>query len=184
MRIPTSKIYRAFEELDEFSDEQCERLMKRVQLDRASTTGMAGLVVCVVVVSLFVMGLFLWFMSELLDAQLRVLSMPMRPYFDLDAMVFSIVECITAVASGFLMRDHVLRKNLIAAIQLRIERVRCPNCKYILIGQRARNNMVTCPECGTSTSLGALGVTEKDLIPPTTHAEEIQQRVGATTSGI
>lgn len=35
MRIPLSKIYRAFPELDSFTDEQCKRFMKRIEVSGA-----------------------------------------------------------------------------------------------------------------------------------------------------
>lgn len=37
MRIPTHKIYRAFPELDRFSDEECERMMVRAGGGRFGT---------------------------------------------------------------------------------------------------------------------------------------------------
>lgn len=37
MRIPLNKVYRAFPELDQFSDEQCEVFVKRVLSVRIQT---------------------------------------------------------------------------------------------------------------------------------------------------
>ena len=178
MRIPTSKIYRAFEELDEFSDEQCERLMRRVRIDTGATSGMVGFVFLATILVFFTV----WFLLYLVPVEFRGLSMRLRPYFDLDMVIWFLTEAFAVAATGFATRDYILRKHLRAAIELRIERVRCPDCKYILIGQRPRNDMVACPECGTTTSLGALGVTANDLIPPTTPEEEVRQRVGERTA--
>ncbi len=44
---------------------------------------------------------------------------------------------------------------------------KCPHCGYSLIGQRARNDQVQCPECGRHTTLAQLGLdSPDDLAPP------------------
>ena len=44
---------------------------------------------------------------------------------------------------------------------------KCPHCGYSLIGQRARNDQVQCPECGRHTTLAQLGLdSADDLAPP------------------
>jgi hypothetical protein len=62
--------------------------------------------------------------------------------------------------------------------------VRCLDCRYILIGQRADGDAVTCPECGKVNRLLELGIAQEDLIPPKSEldwlsAEEAADRQGA-----
>ena len=59
------------------------------------------------------------------------------------------------------------------AMQSQIERIRCPSCKYVLLGQRVSGGAVICPECGAPTTLMHLGITEADLIPPTDGSEPV-----------
>lgn len=89
------------------------------------------------------------------------------------------VGLLMPALSAMLVRDVLLRRALKKAIELKVERVRCRQCEYILIGQRAFKDAVTCPECGNTATLESLGITEDDLIPPNSVEEEMERRVGA-----
>ncbi|MCP3904632.1 MAG: hypothetical protein GY715_13480 [Planctomycetes bacterium] len=152
MRIPTSKIYRAFPELDHLSDEQCERLLVRTRNDELPQT--FRLLVCVAVGSVTLLMSFSLFMTFVRDD--GSLS---------DLVLLVAIPAVPAILTLF-TRDVLLRRALRKAITSRIDRVRCPRCRYILIGQRPVDEHVTCPECGNETSLETLGVTVDDLVLP------------------
>ncbi|MCP3919432.1 MAG: hypothetical protein GY711_28170 [bacterium] len=152
MRIPTSKIYRAFCELDHLSDEQCERLLVRIRTDELPQT--FRLLVCVAVGSVtLILSLSLFMALVRDDGSLS------------DLLLLIAIPAVPAILTLF-TRDLLLRRALRKAISLRIDRVRCPRCRYLLIGQRPVDGRVTCPECGDETSLETLGVTADDLVVP------------------
>ncbi len=51
--------------------------------------------------------------------------------------------------AGFVVRDQMLRVGL----RKRIDEARCRKCAYELIGLRAVNDVLHCPECGTVVTL-------------------------------
>ena len=163
MRILTKRLYRAFPELDRFSDIQCGLLMRRVHLDvaarfivRAAPLLASGVALLLVVVLLVV--------TEIL--------VPAQKLFrDADILFGLLASLGLAALAGLLARDLLLRRFLIKAIRLRIDRVRCLSCRYILIGQRPDGDAVSCPECGTTNYLHALGITAADLIPPASELD-------------
>ena len=76
---------------------------------------------------------------------------------------------------ALLVRDDVLRKSLVKAIRIQVDQARCPGCRYILIGLKAIEDIVICPECGRSTFLPSLGLHDRDLIPPESDFEYIER---------
>jgi ribosomal protein S27E len=171
MRILTRRLYRAFPELDRFSDVQCRRLMRRVQLEawaRGAVTASAIIAFAVA----FVLVLALLLATEVFA--------PAEELFpDADVLFFLLCVFLVPALVGALTRDRVLRRFLIKAIRLRIDRVRCLGCKYILIGQRAEEGAVTCPECGRTNLLLELGIAEADLIPPQDELDWLTSEVAA-----
>lgn len=175
MRTPLTKIYRAFAELDRFSEAQCRLLMRRVRLDPGPRALLKVYPVIASVVALVIVAILL--------AATSFLAWSEGLFRDADiAMALLAVLGIPAF-SGLLIRDMLLRRFLIRAIRLRIDRVRCLGCKYILIGQRAIGDQVTCPECGRANQLGALGITAADLIPPDSEIELLSPETQADPAG-
>ena len=164
MRIITQRIYRAFPELDDFTDKQCKLLMQRVRLGKAAHRGMG------------VSALAAGFIAFIPSAGLSFLLFDLLEmfYFDLGLRRFERFAIATSFLtslgptflSGLVIRDLILRRLLLNALRIRIDKVRCLKCKYILIGQRDHNGAVTCPECGQTTLLKQLGLEPHDLIPP------------------
>ena len=134
MRIIASPIYRAFPELDGFTDEQCRRYVdlarggqrSRVMFEVARVMLSLG---CVYVSSPVVLRNWSW--SE---AQWRItLSVAMMATVFLLSMLF--------------WRDVLLR--LLVRGVLR-GTARCPSCDYSAMGLLVSVDFaVTCPECGT-----------------------------------
>ncbi|MFI4861277.1 MAG: hypothetical protein ACIAXF_11415 [Phycisphaerales bacterium JB063] len=162
MRVPTTKIYRAFAELDDLTDEQCILLMRRVRLRVGTNLGVGFLLTILYVVLLVLTVIAVNAVGMLLDPEG---AFGKRHEFLLGFVVMFLGFGIpAAITMG--VRDYVLRKRLTSAINYEIDRVRCLACKYILIGQVARDGHVVCPECGARQHLAELGITEADLIPP------------------
>jgi len=164
MRIPTHKIYRAFPELDRFSDEECERMMVR------ANRGVRGFVHqgmgCALGLAAMVLSGVAWLVVSSLVAGfvLRGLGMPTENGLVLGAVILGVT--VLPAFCGLWVYDVFRRRALLAEIRTQIDRVRCFGCDYILIGQVARDGAVTCPECGQHVTLDRLGITEDDLIPP------------------
>ena len=165
MRIPRDKLYRAFPELDRFSDEQCERFVQRVRITATYRLGSWAAIGFTVVVATGLIASGLAVLDEHLHRSLWLkLS---RRTADTLLLVYWLVPIVSIPPFvGLLTRDIVLRIYLRWAVQMQIERVRCRSCKYLLIGQVANAGLVTCPECGARNSLQSLGLTEQDLVPP------------------
>lgn len=161
MRIPLQKVYRGFEELDSFSDAECERFVLRARIQKPiglySVLGsFAGIGVYVVT------ALIVWPV---------LMSVSRRPAAGLE-LFGPILTCgsapLFAGMGALLTRDQVL----IRAIRTRLQLVRCTNCKYNLLGlpvarSEAGEEHVACPECGSLLRLSAIGLTAADLIPRT-----------------
>lgn len=162
MRIPTSKIYRAFPELDRFTDYQCQLLMRRVRLQLGATLGWTALIVGAYFALMIVVGMALGFLAAILGESADV---PIKYEQFVTLLILLVLIGLPALGCVYL-RDAILRYRLSRSIDYEINRIRCLHCKYILIGQVPSGGYVGCPECGASFKLGELGLTEDDLLPP------------------
>ncbi len=149
MRMPMSKIYRAFPELDRFSDEQCERFVERANRWKAMPVQNMLLVIF-----LFI-GYFVIIpaMSVLMNALVMVfIQDDLRSrYYESDLFIaMKLAVAFGGVFIGLLlMRDRLLLG--------RIRRVlsrssHCNSCDYNLLGLPvSSHNTIKCPECGHVT---------------------------------
>lgn len=143
MRIPRSKVYRAFFELDPFTDEQCVgfvRSTRRSALSKVLFTLLpllAGFVSAGVVIGLVV--LIQW-----LDAQ-EPYETFLNKWFGL---VMALVIALIAGAGGLaflFVRDRLLRRGIRRVLATRGS---CAACGYGLTGIPVQpDGMVRCPEC-------------------------------------
>lgn len=160
MRIPLNNIYRAFSELDRFTDEECVRLMQRVRLDSggklASTASGFLTYFALLIVLVILAGVI----------ELSMGRMKLNQYQLLIDLIGLVLIFGLPLLPTLLVRDTVLRRQLTTAIDRHIERVKCLGCSYLLIGQTPRDRTVRCPECGQVHTFEQLGITEQDLIPP------------------
>jgi len=162
MRIPLYKTYRAFSELDDLTDAQCELLMRRVELRIGTNLGVGCLIGLIFLVLLAFSFLVFGLLGEIVYPDQAI---PVR-YEALYYGLFMLVVFLFPTGITLVIRDTILRRRLTAAIQYEVDRVRCLSCRYILIGQVASGGRIGCPECGASFALGELGITEDDLLPP------------------
>ena len=178
MRLPVSKIYRAFPELDRFSDEQCELFVYRARLAR-SFESMNTVVMFAVVAAVglccaaqaMLSGALLGFLRRTFGSNLKAQDLQL-------ALSLAMWIAVPALA-GLLARDVFLRRRLRDVIWRRLEQVRCPHCRYSLLGQRVSDSLIRCPECGGTTTLQTLGLaSEEDLIPPRSESDEVAREFG------
>ena len=175
MRLIRKRIYRAFPELDRFSDEQCRRFVGAANSSWGRRVGRWAIVALVTVagwaVAIAGVGLF----GDRLDRVfLRVSS--------LWAVVWglALVGVMTApLIAALVARDLLLRRRVRGLIQ---RSGACPECHYSLLGMRVGADLrVTCPECArvidVDPALGELAADElgKPVYQPMTV------RVDATT---
>jgi hypothetical protein len=166
MRLITwHKVYRAFPELDRFGDEQCERLIRRLRAD------LIGFRLFFAPLGAFI---FAFILTVLLTLSIRgaclgacELLFGRRDGENL--LITFIIAALVLVPSfaALLTRDMVLGGAVRRALVERLELTRCRGCRYLLMGQRVIDGIITCPECGRPTTLAELGLhSPEDLIPP------------------
>ena len=140
MRIIASPIYRAFPELDVFTDEQCRNYLQRVYggvLARVAV-GLVSLV-CGVGVA-FAVG---W---------VCVLVANANPGRTTIVGVFALAAVTAAFGFGTLISRDVLLRLLVRRVLGEVGL--CPSCDYSAMGLLVSVDFaVTCPECGTGIDL-------------------------------
>ncbi|MBY0113661.1 MAG: hypothetical protein K2Y21_12640 [Phycisphaerales bacterium] len=157
MRIPGRKIWRAFKELDQFSDEQCARFV------RAATAFGWGAIIRGV--ALFLIGAssllgVLWALTEFTydwDRTFRPAWLAIPTTFAAWIGGVSLSPLVVLV-----IRDWILRRRIHHLLR---DRGVCSACRYSLIGLPVGADLrVACPECGLTTivdqSLGELVLDE------------------------
>jgi hypothetical protein len=160
VRLPWSKIYRAFPELDRFSDRECERFVMRAEQDYpeskvgAYAAGLFIAAVAIVVMVLLERVLWSGFAQRYArpidreDAQDVVVA--------LSAVFYAVVLCLGVLIA----RDRWL----IRTITRRVHQTSCPGCGYSLLGLMVDNGVIVCPECAAPYFLADHGMTEQDLL--------------------
>ncbi|MDP1661576.1 MAG: hypothetical protein Q8L55_06630, partial [Phycisphaerales bacterium] len=151
MRIPGSKVYRAFAELDRFTDDQCRRFMKGVKRD----WWVARVARWVAVGASFVIALVLCYGSSVYLVWRFIPPDGSRGATDTLYWVVLLLAMVTPVLIGLLsallVRDWLLRRRLRAVIN---ERARCIVCGYSMLGLAVPESLVViCPECGAPTDV-------------------------------
>lgn len=145
MRLPMSKIWRAFPELDRFDDARCRRYVNEAKRAHA----MGG---CLLIL-LTMFGLVLWMFSTAISGAIMGRLDNMRPdwvYVTLGLTAYGAPPL--GVGLGLLLaRDRWLR----AAIRDRLNAARCLGCSYSLLGLAPLEGgrVVVCPECGRECEL-------------------------------
>lgn len=158
MRIPLHKIYRAFPELDRFSDDECERYVHQARTVAYSRRFWRHALEGLAMVGGFAVVLVLQVVIYTV-----ITALPGNPprWFEPVAM-FTFVTLLVAVPSlgSLMVRDRWLRR----AIADRLANARCPHCEYSLLGLPVDDGSVQCPECGETIELAAYGLMPADLL--------------------
>ncbi|MFZ4575367.1 MAG: hypothetical protein ACOYN0_13290 [Phycisphaerales bacterium] len=165
MRMPVFKPWRAFEEFDHLSDEECEKHVGDAWANCAPWTAKLPLLVSVVT-------LVLWPTAWVVAHQF----LPLSSYVPIPASVTGkvILLAVTSVAAplcaGLLTRDLVLY----VLLRRELRRADCPACGQSLLGLQVQTvgldpdptrNSVRCTECGRVHKLMDLGLSPRDLVP-------------------
>lgn len=165
MRLPTRKVWRAFPELDPFTDDECRAYMRESRGRRA----FGNLVVLPASVVLGVaLGMTGWaglaFTLESLGIELESPRVPEWVH----ALVLLLLVLIVFGAPlivALVARDAWVRR----ALRRRINLASCGGCGYSLLGLTVRadaetgDEFVMCPECARRTSLRGIGATRADF---------------------
>jgi hypothetical protein len=167
VRIPLWKAYRAFPELDRFTDAECVEWVALAKSTHRAFLGMVGVVVVVVLIPLTIAVIVL--VSRITNAiaaspamasawrSMRMTKDDVETMFiGLNLMVVLTLAYVAGASVADLALRHVLRKRLNSG--------RCPGCEYSLLGLPARDDVVLCPECGASLNLAELGLTPADIL--------------------
>jgi hypothetical protein len=159
--VPLSKVYRAFPELDRFSDQECADFVARART--------RGRLVLWPWATALVLGVVWWFGLRPI-ATWAAAAMFSERTGDLTLLAailgFFTLAVGTTGFAAFTVRDAILRD----LVRGRINTARCPACKHSLLGlplvPGTEAESVRCPECGSVTALAMIGLSHRYLIPP------------------
>jgi len=160
VRIPWSKVHRAFPELDRFDDRTCLEFIQlacRKFWRSRMIVGAFGVAVCVATFIALMIGL-----NTVLDGVMyRTVAERLRSPYYLGFWAGGIAISGAFVGfSGLLIRDRWIRW----AVGSQIVATRCLNCEYSLLGLTPDAGCVLCPECGQRTNLEERGITAQELL--------------------
>ena len=159
MRLPFSRIYRGFPELDKFSDEECCAYIARARAKHKPSlrVAMACAVPVSTAVSLIVLTLMIAAAGWVRAMQPSTLRNKLEVAFDLATpiVVIPVGAVIILLMYDFWLR-WAIRKDLIRAV--------CPRCGYSLLGLNVVDASVVCPECGDAIRLTNIGLTPADVL--------------------
>ena len=164
MRLPTRHIYRAFPELDTYSDEQCQRFMRASRGGFARTIVHAAIILAITLAGFVGGSLFLfWFInSTTQNVPIMNLGKPAPLWQSILYTILIIATVAFGPILGFLARDFLVIDRIRWILR---SRGLCPTCRYSLVGLAVDEHArVLCPECGNPTgvdpSLGELTTDE------------------------
>ncbi len=152
MRIPLSKIYRAFPEFDPFPDEECERYIRYAYRQARYRIGCIPVIIGAAVFAVW---------SPILVVIVRMVGSSIRPGGAGDWILVALVVSAIAVPGlcALIARDRILLR----VLHDRIKTARCPQCEFSLLGLPVANGIARCPECGMKIQLSMHNLTPEDL---------------------
>jgi hypothetical protein len=170
MRIITRKLYRAFPELDAFTDDQCRQYLLNIRQSKQQySLVIIGIPTLLGLVHLFGLPYLLsrFVMRWVYRSFKFSLSQLDDTLFLLVIGTFLIVWLGGSAFWPLYLRDRLLGAELVKVLNNQLRKTRCRTCSYSLIGQTpAPDGSLICPECGSPTTMQTLGITQEDLIPP------------------
>ncbi len=153
MRLPLSKVYRAFPVFDKFADDECERYVRYAYRQARFRIGCIPL-------AAFVVAFVLWITIGGLAVTMldRAGIKPDEPTFVFLLMLVGMVGVPAIIA--LIVRDKVLLR----VLHDRIMTARCPACQFSLLGLPVHDGVTRCPECGTDITLAHHNLKPEDLL--------------------
>ncbi|HRJ49720.1 MAG: hypothetical protein KF787_10765 [Phycisphaeraceae bacterium] len=150
MRLPLSKIYRAFPELDSFTDDQCVRYVAAARKGWPSRLLAALACLGTLLLTIITLGIVVGLAMEM-DSHPLLMA----------AVLFAIFP--SGVLAAMIVRDAFLR----AWLRRRILNATCGGCGYSLLGLSASMSqaglILRCPECGGENELAQRGLTVAEV---------------------
>ena len=158
MRLPRTRSYRAFPELDAFSDAECRRFTRAAMRHHPVSTTLVHLLLAPAIVSIGVLlALVFWATSG-------ATGLGGKPAHDLGAAGLVMGATVVVVGSiGLIwlaLRDRWLRRIL----DDQLGGARCRACGYSLLGLPVMGNHIVCPECGRGFDLRETGLSQEDVL--------------------
>jgi len=157
MRVPLSKIYRAFPELNQFSDSECDRfcgsIYRQEKLVYVAPAVFVMLLGLAAPIAIIIHG---WIGSE---------------------RIFVTLALVVPIALFVALRTN--ERAMHQALRERICMPRCPKCEFSLMGLPITRGAVRCPECGHKIVLADHLLTPDDLLArPSELASSVNHREG------
>ena len=157
MRLPVSKVYRAFPELDRFTDAECSQYVQRAMKNCWRSMLVASAIAVVLAIIAAVAG------PALVGLLASVSSQGFRNRYDMLFPILGIAAFIGGPAFVALGTRNVWLRR---AIRSQLNTTLCPQCGYQLLGLPLVSEGVHCPECGKWSSLRELQLTPEMLMVP------------------
>lgn len=167
MRLISTKIWRAFPELDQYDDATCRRYIARARQIRR--TGLHQTAI------LFSLVASLAFAITLASPHYYTLEWVAKQFMandKVDVMTDTLLNLLVFVSfiwvpalTGLIVRDRLLHR----CLRRHLDGAICPECRYSLIGLEifgpGAMPRVRCPECGEEVKLNQHSLTEADINP-------------------
>lgn len=167
--LPLAKFYRAYPELNDYSDEACERMIWAARARRADAMWVVPLA-AIIGVNLVVAAL------TIVTARVMLRAAAQRTASGGAALPISIpavwmLSLGVMVVVGLWIWVAVRRVLIIRSVLNHLEKARCPYCLFSLTGLLLDLGSVVCPECGQRIVLADEGWTPEDLKPRRSRRE-------------
>lgn len=153
IRITTSRLHRAFVELDRFSDEKCLKFVRAAQGGFVLRCGLGILLLLmfVVIAGGLVGGAIALYLGVGGTFDERMISGSQRVWLNVGILAGSAISLLIAGFSTLFARDLWLRGRIRYVLDMR---GRCSKCHYGLLGLPISDLFeVKCPECGATTKV-------------------------------
>ncbi|MCW5766183.1 MAG: hypothetical protein KIT68_09440 [Phycisphaeraceae bacterium] len=151
MRLPLSRVYRAFPELDRFSDELCETYVQRTAQRHSGAWGALNMLALgIAIVSTMIV-------VTILAGRNRPGGWSPHPTLQL---CMALAAPTLGAIGGLVIRDRWLRARLRRALN----DTNCDGCTYSLLGLPLTDGFICCPECGRRMRPAERGLTPADFL--------------------
>lgn len=154
MRILTKYLWRAFPELDRFSDDQCARFVHSANSRRLARiiTWSITLFASALAAAIAIIGP-IWARPSYNRPRAFPTYEDIFEHVFLGKLWFWVLWMTAAMLAGFVTRDILLRVRIRRLLRVRSV---CMQCRYSLLGLTVPSDLIVhCPECGTPTQVDA-----------------------------
>jgi len=160
MRFPISKVYRAFPELDRFTDAECERFVRLARTQNFPAFCWWVVVGLVVTGFSIVIGFVLTMVISQFVAKSGGSSAGTKATWI--AFVGILVSLIGGAMLGVITYERWLKRTILSSLRTH----ECAACHYSLLGLPVVDGGITCPECGQRFDLAARGLSAAHVMAP------------------